>query len=72
MHTATAVLMTVFGDVGEQREVAECPHHAQCLFDAEPIEFMIERGLERRNGFNADITPQCNRQLPNMLNPVED
>ena len=72
MHTAAAILVPVLGNIGEQREVTECPHHTQRLFDAEPVQFMIELCLKRGNILDTGLAPQRYRQLSNVLDPVEN
>jgi hypothetical protein len=60
--------MLILGDVGEVREVAECPYDLHCLTGRQ----IVQDGLQRAPRCLVIVTMEANRRLPNAFNDIED
>ena len=72
---AAAMLLHVLGDVEQVREIAECAHHVQRLFDRERVELPLEVGLDLPRGARSAglglRAPEAHRSLADALDGLE-
>jgi hypothetical protein len=66
-----AILMPVFGNIGEQRKMAERPHDIQRLLNAQSVQLVIKPGLDDGQFATIRLATQSHRELSNVLDAIE-
>jgi hypothetical protein len=67
MHAAAAVVVLVFGDIGQMREIAERPHHGIGLVARQPL----EQAVEFRAGGAVVLAAEAHRGLADRFHQFE-
>ena len=66
MGVTAAILLAVFGNIGEDRKIAERANHAQGLIKRQRGKFVIQLGKNARL-IRLRGAMKCHRQLANLL-----